>query len=230
MNERKKERLAALAVSLKELLASSTYKSVADSVGISLHVIHRMQAGAVSSLSHENTKQLCSFLGIQVDEFKSYLDEKVSIVTITRNLSNAVITESKESLKALEILKADILPKLNCPDSLEAMRVIQIHFWAMADDYVLVKRNLHGAYSSIVPTIAELLQNKDLDFIASQVNLDLGRLQAIAKGEEPRCEELTLLAASLGIPIKDLEAVREAQFGKSSRHSLSGERKDKCAT
>jgi len=222
------DRLAALVKRLKELLASPTDKSLAESIGISMHVVHRMHRSRVSFLSEENTKQLCSFLGIEKSEFEQYLQGNTALGTITRNVEQIAILDAEESARALETLKKEILPKLAFPDCLEAMREIQLKFWSTADDYIFVKRGLYGEQTATLLanalTIAELLQGQNLDAIAQQVNLDRGRLGAIARGEEPRCEELTLLSASLGIPIKDLEVLRKRQFDKNHHEQSIGER------
>ena len=226
LKERRKERLAALAMRLKELLASPSDSSLARAIGISLHVVHRMHALRSSSLSEENTKQLCSFLRIEPTEFEQYLDEKINLATITRNVTQVALDDLEESARALETLKKEILPKLAFPDCLEAMREIQIKFWSTADDYIFVRRKPLVSDLIGTTTIAELLQGRNLEVIAEQVNLDSSRLRAIASGSEPACEELTLLSASLGIPIKDLESIREQQFGKKHyEKSLKGENK-----
>lgn len=228
LKERRKERLAALAARLKELLGSPSDSSLARSIGISLHVVHRMNALRSSSLSEENTKQLCSFLDIDLSEFEQFLEGQVNLATITRNVKQVKINDLEESARALQILKNEILPKLAFPDCLEALRDLQIRFWSLSDDYVFVKRSFNAELPGLTgkTTIAELLQEQDLDAIAERVNLDRNRLGAIALGEEPACEELTLLSASLGIPIKELESLREQQFGKKHhKPSFTGDNK-----
>lgn len=207
--------MAALATRLKELLGSPSDSSLARSIGISLHVVHRMNTLRSSSLSEENTKQLCSFLGIDLNEFEQFLEGQINLAAITRNVKQVRISNLEESARALQVLKNEILPKLAFPDCLEALRDLQIRFWSLADDYVFVKRSLNSELTGLtdkVTTITELLQGQDLDAIAERVNFERNRLVEISLGEEPACEELTLLSASLGIPIKDLESLRERQF------------------
>ncbi|MCL1475005.1 hypothetical protein [Argonema antarcticum] len=229
LKERRKERLAALATRLKELLGSPSDSSLARSIGISLHVVHRMNTLRSSSLSEENTKQLCSFLGIDLNEFEQFLEGQINLAAITRNVKQVRISNLEESARALQVLKNEILPKLAFPDCLEALRDLQIRFWSLADDYVFVKRSLNSELTGLtdkVTTITELLQGQDLDAIAERVNFERNRLVEISLGEEPACEELTLLSASLGIPIKDLESLRERQFGqKNHKASFTGDNK-----
>ncbi len=211
------------------MLGSPSDSSLARSIGISLHVVHRMNTLRSSSLSEENTKQLCSFLGIDLNEFEQFLEGQINLAAITRNVKQVRISNLEESARALQVLKNEILPKLAFPDCLEALRDLQIRFWSLADDYVFVKRSLNSELTGLtdkVTTITELLQGQDLDAIAERVNFERNRLVEISLGEEPACEELTLLSASLGIPIKDLESLRERQFGqKNHKASFTGDNK-----
>ncbi|HEY9838764.1 MAG TPA: hypothetical protein V6D27_17915, partial [Vampirovibrionales bacterium] len=69
------------------------------------------------------------------------------------------------------------------------------------------------------PSISQVLGDKNLAEISQLVDLSLSRLEAIAQGEEPACTEVTLLAAALGIPVQQLETMREKEFGSKSNHS-----------
>lgn len=210
----RKEILAALLMKLRSLLASPSDSSLARTIGISLAAVNRINALQSSKLSQENRSRICSFLGVSEEEFERYLDGLVDLSVLTRNVKQVQIVSEEESVRALEILKKEVLPKITFPECMQAMRLIQAKFWSLVDNNTFSNSREITGFVENATTIAELLKNQDLDVIAQRVNLDRARLGVIARGEQPRCEELTLLSASLGIPIKDLEALRKKQFDK----------------
>ncbi|MEB3830111.1 hypothetical protein [Phormidium sp. CCY1219] len=128
------------------------------------------------------------------------LDSEVAVQSAIEQLSEHLSLEGLiDTIDALRSLARDRAERLRSQAGSESARVTIL--------------------GDSLPTIAEVLRDKNLEKIASLVDLPLHRLKAIARGEEPACTEVTLLAAALGIPVQQLEQMRQKQFGDKSNHS-----------
>lgn len=190
----RQSRLQDLLSAIKAIVKVSVTAEISRMVGVSVYTLLRIAKGHNASLSQANEKAFAKFLKISQKEFGEYLEGKVPLQEVIRNLEPGKVSEA-ESIEAYNEINLR-LPKLTFYHLYELMRSCQAMFIAKADRQ-MSHAGIPKAADNASPE-SEFIKRWDLSKLAEASRIPIERLAEIRDGSLPDCSEASgLIRAGL---------------------------------